>query len=294
MSKRSLAVSLLLASFLTTWLTSVTAADEPVQVRYKTAKVGDLDIFYREAGPKDAPTILLLHGFPTSSQMFRNLIPALADKYRVLRYDQRGHGGSQVTDPPYSFELLLEDARALLLALGIDKVHFCGLSMGGMTGQLFGAKYPGMLRSLTLCDTTSKMPDPTVWPARVKAARGDGMAALAPSTLERWFTAPYRAKARKEIERVGAMIAATPVEGFVGCCQAIEKLDQTHLLSGIKTPTLIIVGEDDPSTTVEHSEIIHGEIVGSKLVVLKNAAHLSNIEQAADFNKALRTFLDKH
>lgn len=259
-----------------------------------TIKANGVKIAYRFDGPENGPVVMLSNSLASNYTMWDAQIPALADKYRVLRYDQRGHGGSQVTDPPYSFELLLEDARALLLTLGIDKVHFCGLSMGGMTGQLFGAKYPGMLRSLTLCDTTSKMPDPTVWPARVKAARGDGMAALAPSTLERWFTAPYRAKARKEIERVGAMIAGTPVEGFVGCCQAIEKMDQTHLLSGIKTPTLIIVGEDDPSTTVEHSEIIHGEIVGSKLVVLKNAAHLSNIEQAAEFNKALRTFLDKH
>ena len=259
-----------------------------------TIKANGATIAYRLEGPENGPVVMLSNSLASNFTMWDAQIPALADKYRVLRYDQRGHGGSEATKPPYSFDLLLEDARALIEALGLGKVHFCGLSMGGMTGQLFGARYPGMLRSLILCDTSSRMPDPSIWDARIKAARGDGMASLAPSTLERWFTAPYRSKARREIERVGAMISATPVDGFVGCCNAIAAMDQTHLLAGIKTPTLIIVGADDPSTTVEHSEVIHREIVGSKLVVIENAAHLSNIEQAAEFNAALRAFLDKH
>jgi 3-oxoadipate enol-lactonase len=260
----------------------------------ETIKANGVEIAYRLDGPEAAPVVMLSNSLATNFTMWDAQMPALADRYRVLRYDQRGHGGSQATEPPYSFDMLLEDARGLLLALGIGKVHFCGLSMGGMTGQLFGAKYPGMLRSLVLCDTASKMPDPAAFNARIKVARGDGMASLAPSTLERWFTAPYRAKTKREMDRVGAMIASTPVEGFAGCCNAIAAMDQTHLLAGIKVPTLIIVGADDPGTTVAHSEIIHREIVGSKLVVLKNAAHLSNIEQAAGFNAALRTFLDKH
>ena len=259
-----------------------------------TIKANGVEIAYRLDGPESAPVVMLSNSLASNYTMWDAQIPALAGKYRVLRYDQRGHGGSQATEPPYSFDMLVEDARALIAALGLGKVHFCGLSMGGMTGQLFGAKYPQELRSLVLCDTASRMPDPSAFDARAEAARRDGMASLAPATLERWFTAPYRAKAKREVERVGTMIASTPVDGFVGCCKAIQAMDQTHLLAGIKTPTLIIVGADDPSTTVEHSEIIHREIVGSKLVVLKNAAHLSNIEQAADFNAALRAFLDKH
>ncbi len=259
-----------------------------------TIKANGVEIAYRLDGPESGPVVMLSNSLASNFTMWDAQLPALVDKYRVLRYDQRGHGGSQATKPPYSFDMLVEDARALIGALGLGKVHFCGLSMGGMTGQLFGAKYPGELRSLILCDTASRMPDPSAFDARVKAARGDGMASLAPATLERWFTAPFRAKAKREMERVGAMIASTPVDGFAGCCNAIAAMDQTHLLAGIKAPTLIIVGADDPSTTVAHSEIIHREIVGSKLVVLKNAAHLSNIEQAAEFNKTLRTFLDKH
>jgi 3-oxoadipate enol-lactonase len=259
-----------------------------------TIKANGADIAYRFDGPEDGPVVMLSNSLASNYGMWDAQIPALTSKYRVLRYDQRGHGGSEATDPPYSFDMLLDDAVGLLDALGIEKVHFCGLSMGGMTGQLFGAKYPERLRSLTLCDTASQMPDPTVWEDRIKMARGDGMAALAPSTLERWFTAPYRAKAPKEVARIEAMIANTPVEGFAGCCKAIEAMNQTHLLAGIKTPTLIVVGADDPSTTVAHSEVIHNEIRGSKLVVLDNAAHLSNIEQADGFNTALRAFIDKH
>lgn len=259
-----------------------------------TITVNGAKVAYQLDGPEHGPVVMLSNSLASNYTMWDAQIAALTDKYRVLRYDQRGHGGSQATKPPYSFDMLLDDARGLITALGIDKVHFCGLSMGGMTGQLFGARHPEMLRSLILCDTTSKFPDPSVWDDRIKAARGDGMASLVSPTLERWFTAPYRAKAPKEVARVGEMVASTPVDGFVGCSMAIQAMDQTHLLSGIKTPTLIIVGEEDPATTVAHSEIIHREIVGSKLVVLKDAAHLSNIEKANDFNKALRAFLDRH
>lgn len=259
-----------------------------------TIKANGATIAYRLEGPENGPVVMLSNSLATNFAMWDAQVPALTDKYRVLRYDQRGHGGSEATKPPYSFDLLLADARALIQALGLGKVHFCGLSMGGMTGQLFGAKHPEMLRSLVLCDTSSRMPGSGIWDARIKAARGEGMASLVPSTLERWFTVPFRDKAKREVERVGGMIAATPVDGYVGCCNAIAAMDQTHLLAGIETPTLIIVGADDPATTVEHSEVIHRAIAGSELVVLQNAAHLSNIEQTATFNAALRAFLDKH
>jgi 3-oxoadipate enol-lactonase len=259
-----------------------------------TIDANGVRIAYRLDGPQNGPVVMLSNSLATNFAMWDAQIPALSDKYRVLRYDQRGHGGSAATKPPYSFDLLLEDACALIRALDLGKVHFCGLSMGGMTGQLFGAKHPEMLRSLILCDTSSRMTDPSIWDARIKAARGEGMASLVPSTIERWFTASFRSKEKREVERVGGMIASTPVDGYVGCCNAIAAMDQTHLLAGIKTPTLIIVGADDPATTVEHSTIIHREIAGSELVVLQSAAHLSNIEQTAKFNAALRAFLDKH
>lgn len=260
----------------------------------ETIAANGIDMAYQLDGPPDGPVVMLSNSLATNNAMWDAQIPALTDKYRVLRYDQRGHGGTQGTAPPYSFDLLLEDAVGLMQTLDIDKVHFCGLSMGGMTGQLFGVKYPEKLHSLILCDTASEMRVPGMWEERIKIARADGMAALAPSTLERWFTAPYRATAKAEIERVGAMIEATSLDGFVGCAGAIEAMNHTPLLPQITTPTMVIVGADDPSTTVEHAEVIHREIKGSALVVLDQAAHLSNIEQAEAFNTALRSYIDKH
>jgi 3-oxoadipate enol-lactonase len=252
-----------------------------------------IDMAYRLDGPADGPVVMLSNSLATNHTMWDPQIPALTDRYRVLRYDQRGHGGTQPTEPPYSFDMLLEDAVGLMQALDIEKVHFCGLSMGGMTGQLFGAKHPDKLHSLILCDTASEMPMPEVWQDRINTAQQKGMNAVISGTLERWFTEAYRNAAADNTDRVGTMIATTPVDGFVGCCHAISKMNHTPLLAGIKTPTLVIVGADDPATTVEHAKVIHGEIDGSALVVLDEAAHLSNIEQADAFNTALRTHLDK-
>lgn len=253
-----------------------------------------IDICYALDGPKDGPVVMLSNSLASNLSMWDPQVSSFAENYRVLRYDQRGHGGTQATPPPYSFDLLLADAVALIRALGIDKVHFCGLSMGGMTGQLFGAKHPELLSSLILCDTASEMPNASMWDERVETARTQGMKALTPSTLERWFTEPFRKTSPSAIARVGEMIETTPVDGFAGCCNAIAAMNHTPLLKQIKTPTLVVVGEDDPSTTVAHAEIIHKEIAGSELQILKNAAHLSNIEQAVDFNIAVRDFLDKH
>lgn len=253
-----------------------------------------IDMCYQLDGPEDGPVLMLSNSLASNLSMWDPQVSSFTEKYRVLRYDQRGHGGTQATSPPYTFDLLLADAVALIRALGIAKVHFCGLSMGGMTGQLFGAKHPELLSSLILCDTASEMPNTAMWDERVGIARAQGMKALAPSTLERWFTESFREIAPSVMARVGAMIETTPVDGFAGCCNAIAAMNHTPLLKQIKTPTLVIVGEDDPSTTVEQAEAIHKEIAGSELHVLKYAAHLSNIEQAIDFNITVHDFLDKH
>jgi 3-oxoadipate enol-lactonase len=269
------------------------AGSEPMTQTTQTIKANGIDLCYALEGPEDAPVVMLSNSLASNLAMWDAQMAALADKYRVLRYDQRGHGGTQVTPPPYNFDLLVDDAVGLIQVLGFTKVHFCGLSMGGMTGQLFGVKYPELLSSLILCDTASQMPDPSIWDERIDAARNQGMTALAPATLERWFTAPYRETETGEIARVNDMIASTPVDGFIGCCNAIAAMNFTPILKDIRTPTLVIVGADDPSTTVEHSRIIHEAIDGSELCILDQAAHLSNIEQADAFNAALRAFLDK-
>ena len=221
-------------------------------------------------------------------------MPVLTEKYRVLRYDTRGHGGTEVTPGPYSFELLTEDAYALHQALGIQKTHFVGLSMGGMIGQLLAVRHPELLLSVTLCDTTSKMPHPEIWNDRIAAAQSGGVEAVVDGTLERWFTPAMHERDPDEIARIAAMIRGTAVEGFIANCHAIRELNQTDLLKNIKTPTLIIVGAEDPATTPEMSRIIHAEIGGSELAILPDASHLANVEQPAAFNDVLIPFLSKH
>lgn len=251
-------------------------------------------IHYRFDGPRDGPVVMLSNSLGSSTAMWDDQIDALTERYRVLRYDTRGHGDSEVTRGPYSIDLLARDARALLKALSIERLHYVGLSMGGMIGQRLAASWPDMLRSLTLCDTASEMNNPDMWAERVHVAEEEGLEASVDGTMERWFTAPFRAACKDEVARVAAQFRKTPVEGYVGCCHAIAEMNQTAMLAQIVTPTLVIVGADDPATPVAEAERLHAGIAGSALVVLENAAHLSNIEQADGFNRVLREFLDRH
>jgi 3-oxoadipate enol-lactonase len=168
--------------------------------------------------------------------------------------------------------------------------------MGGMIGQTFALKYPGIFTTLVLADTTSRMPAEALptWQDRIRIAQEKGMKPLVEPTLGRWFTEPYRKAAPQTMQRIGLLIGTTPVAGYVGCCHAIPKINLTSRLKEIRTPILIIVGEDDPGTPVAMSKEIHENAPGSKLVVLPKAAHLSNIEQSAAFNRALDEFLKAH
>jgi 3-oxoadipate enol-lactonase len=217
----------------------------------------------------------------------------LEPHFQVLRYDMRGHGDSDAPDGAYTLELLVEDAVALLDALSIARVHFVGLSIGGMIGPGLGLSYGDRLKSLTLCDTSAIMPDEAqpILQERIAAAREDGMADQVAGTLERWFTPQYLQENPPEVEMIRRQVAATPLAGYIGCSEALRGLNYLGRLSAIKLPTLIMVGEEDPGTPVAASEAIHERIVGSRLVILPSARHLSNIEQADLFNQSLIDFL---
>ena len=248
---------------------------------------------YTLEGPAAAPVVTLSHSLATTLHMWDGQVPALAERYRVLRYDTRGHGGTDAPGGPYTLELLAEDARALLRALGILRTHFVGLSMGGMIGQVLGIQSPELLQSLALCDTSSRVPPEarTMWEERVRVAEAQGMEPHVETTLARWFTAPFREQHPERVAPVAAMIRATKPAGFAGCCQAIKMLDLTDRIAAITTPTLIIVGAEDAGTPVAASRTIHERIRGSELVILPSASHLSNIEQPEAFNRALLGFL---
>jgi 3-oxoadipate enol-lactonase len=257
--------------------------------------VNGISVNYTLEGPTSGPVITMSNSLASNLSMWDPQIPGLTSRYRVLRYDTRGHGGTDAPPGPYSLDELTEDVRVLLQALGIGRTHFVGLSMGGMIGQIMALKYPQMLQSLALCDTMSRVPTEAkpMWDDRIHAAETRGMEALVESTLARWFTEPFRQKGSPVLDQVRTMIRTTPTRGYAGCCHAIAALNLTDRLKAIALPTLIIVGEDDPATPVAASRMIHEQIKGSDLVILQSAAHLSNLEQPQAFNQALTAFLQR-
>lgn len=259
--------------------------------------VNGININYRIDGPQGAPWVTLSNSLGTTYHMWDAQMDALTQQYRVLRYDKRGHGGTEVPAGPYSFELLADDVFALLEALDISHTHFIGLSMGGMTGMTMALKNPAVLRTLVLCDTASEDPlgDPALWQERIDAIRAGGsMDALVEATLQRFLT-PETIRTRPQVaDAVREMVRNTPMQGYIACCQAIAKLDLTGRLSQIGVPTLVVVGADDPATTVAMAEDIHQRIPGSELAVLQGAAHLSNLDQTAAFNDTVLAFLARH
>jgi 3-oxoadipate enol-lactonase len=256
-------------------------------------KVNGLTVNYEIAGT--GPWVTLSHSLACDLHMWDEQMDALTQKFQVLRYDTRGHGKSEAPAGPYTLDALADDAHGLLTALGIKETHWAGLSMGGMIGQTFALKYPGIFRSMVLADTTSRYPADAAaaWADRIQTAQTKGMAAVVDGTLARWFTEPYRKSNPPAVARVGASIRATPVAGFVGCCHAIPKINVTPRLKEIACPTLVIVGEQDPGTPVAMAREIHAAKPGSELVIIPSAAHLSNIEQPQAFNAALLGFLER-
>jgi 3-oxoadipate enol-lactonase len=254
-------------------------------------KANGININYELTGPASAPVVTLSHSLAADLSMWDPQMKVLTEKHRVLRYDMRGHGGTDVSEGPYSLEGLAADVHALLLALGIKQTHFIGLSIGGMIAQLFALQHPGMLRSLILCDTSSQLPQEAkvLFEERIRTAKTLGMEAHVEPTMERWFTKTFRST--PAADRIRALIRRTDPRGFIGCSYAIMGLNLTSRLSSIRLPTLITVGEEDPGTPVAAARTIHEKIKGSELVILKSASHLSNIEQAAAFNQAVTSFL---
>jgi 3-oxoadipate enol-lactonase len=259
------------------------------------AKINDTQIHYEIEG-ESGPWVVLSHSLACSVRMWDEQVALLRSRYRVLRFDTRGHGASDAPPGPYTLDQLAGDLHGLLATLDVKQPHFVGLSLGGMIGMTYALKHPGAFRSLALCDTTSRIPAEAkpIWEGRIKTAESQGLEPLVQPTLERWFTEPFRKLRPDMMKRVGELIRNTPVPGYIGCCQAIMKLDLTDRIGGIRCPTIVIVGDQDVGTPVAMSETIHKQISSSKLVILKDASHLSNLEQPEAFNSALDRFLAAH
>jgi len=252
-----------------------------------------IDIHYRITG--SGPWVTLSHSLACDLSMWDEQVAQLSARYTVLRFDSRGHGGSGAPSGPYTLEQMADDVVGLLDALGIERTHFVGLSMGGMIAQHVALKAPERLASLVLAGTSSRLPPEVlpVWQERIRTASEQGMEAMVEPTLQRWFTAPYRASHPHVMARIAALIRATPLAGFVGCCHAVPRIDVTARLRGLEMPALILVGDQDGGTPPSMAQEMHEAIAGSRFEVIADASHLSNIEQADRFNALLADFLGR-
>jgi 3-oxoadipate enol-lactonase len=254
------------------------------------AEFGDVRIHYQWDGPENAPVVMLSNSLGTDFSMWDAQVAAWSKKFRVLRYDTRGHGQSSVTPGPYSIQQLGCDVAALMDALGVGRAHFCGLSMGGQTGMWLAGNAPERLGKLVLCNTGAKIGTPESWGARVEAVKKGGMKGLAPSVIERWFTAGFRAKEPDRVAAIQALLEKTSPEGYIANCEAVRDFDYRERVDKIAVPTLVISGSGDTTTPPADGRFIAEQITGARFVEL-NAAHLSNIEDEARFTKEVGDFL---
>ena len=247
-------------------------------------------------GDPGAPALVLSNSLGTTLEMWEPQVPALSQRYRVIRYDTRGHGGSPVTPGPYTFDDLGQDVLALLDALGVQKAAFCGISMGGHAGLWLGVHASDRLNGLAVCNSAARIGSAQAWAERaamVRQAGPEGMRALADSAPGRWFTPDFVQRHGSVVQRAQEWIASIAPEGYAACCEALGASDLRGELARIATPTLLLAGDSDPVTTVADAQAMQAGIAGAELAVVP-ASHLSNLEAPQAFEAAVLDFLARH
>jgi 3-oxoadipate enol-lactonase len=234
---------------------------------------------YDATGADDAPVLVLGSSLGTSRTMWQPQLEPLAAHFRVVRYDHLGHGASPVPAGPYSIEMLGARLVALLDALNLDAVSYAGVSLGGMVGMWLAAHHPERVRRLALLCTSAHLPPEQDWHDRARTARTSGTAALAGTVAARWFTPDFAAAHPEVVRPAEAGLAATPDEGYAGCCEAIAAMDQRPLLPQITAATLVVAGADDPATPPPHGQLIAESVPGARFEVVPRAAHLANLQR---------------
>lgn len=241
----------------------------------------------RVEGPEGAPVVVLSGSLGTELGVWDAQVAALAGRFRVVRYDHRGHGRSPVPRGPYALEDLGRDLLALLDRLGLERVSLCGLSLGGLVGMWAASEAAQRFERLILACTSSRFAPPEQWHERAATVRARGVAAVADAVLGRWFTPAFRARAPETVERMARMLVSTPAEGYAGCCEALAAADARARLRAIRAPTLVIAGANDPATPPDRARLMKDEIREAELVVLPEAAHLASVECPEAFTEAL-------
>lgn len=252
-------------------------------------KNGD-KIHYALSGTTNAPVIVFSNSLGANLSMWDSQLPKVEKKFRVLRYDTRGHGQSSVTPGPCSIEQLARDVLALLDALQIQRANFCGLSMGGMIGMWLGINAPERLSKLVLCNTAARIGTAESWNARIEMVRKSGMKTVAAAVAERWFSPDFRARSPQSVAKAQSMLENSPPDGYSACCAAIRDMDQRAAISAIRVPTLVITGANDPVTPPADGHFLAEQIPNARYAEL-DTAHLSNVEASAEFTSELMRFL---
>ncbi len=263
------------------------------QVSGGQSEINGIRYNYVRQGKDGAPWITFAHALANNLSLWDDVANNLADRFRILRVDHPGHGGSSAIPGPYSFDMLIENAIGLWDALGIEESHWVGLSIGGMMGYGMAARHPGRVLSLTACDSRPDAPPDYAdyFQYRIDTARNEGMDALAQSSVERWFTPASIEANTAAVEKVRAMVRATDPVGHEGCCEALKLLSFGPELAAIKAPTLILGGELDKGAPVDVLAETAAKIAGAKHVVIPGAGHITALENPEAFQAALDTFL---
>lgn len=254
------------------------------------AKLPDVQLYYEWSGPEHLPVLVFSNSLGTNLRMWDPQVEGFTKHFRLLRYDTRGHGQSGVPPGTYTIEELSRDVVRLLDVLQLDRVYFCGLSMGGMTGIFLGANAPNRFHKLVLCNSAAKIGTAEAWNARIQAVRNGGMKAVASAVIERWLTPVFRSSHPAEAQLALAMLEAANPQGYMACCAAVRDMDQRQILDKICVPCLALTGTYDPVTPPADAQFLKESIPGAKYAEVA-AAHLSNIEARDDFNRHVLQFL---
>ena len=256
------------------------------------AQINGIDVFYKLDGNPQKPAIIFSNSLGTDQTMWDGQIRNLENDYFIIRYDTRGQGNTAAPHGPYSLAMLSKDVLSLLDFLGIEKVIFCGISMGGLIGQYLGIHAPSRISKLIIANTAAKIGNHQAWSDRAELVRKTGLSSIADSAPSRWFTPEFYSQALKLVNGLVVKIKNSNPEGYASCCDALAVADLREEISKISMPTLIFAGINDPVTTVSDAQFLGKSIKGSHLVQL-DASHISNIEAQFEFNSELLNFLKK-
>jgi 3-oxoadipate enol-lactonase len=247
-------------------------------------------IWYTIDGRDDAPAVLLLHSLGTSHALWDEQLPALVDRFRLIRYDTRGHGKSTAPPGEFTIEQLGRDALAVLDGAGADKAAVCGVSIGGLTSVWLGQHAAPRVTRLVLANTAARIGTPEIWSDRIRFVRENGIEITAEHAMLRWFTDEFRAQHAEVVARYLAIARSCPLESYLGACAALRDTDLRRDLHRVIAPTLVVAGSEDVSTTVADGAYLRDNIPNARMEVL-DAAHLSNVGRPAEFTALLDEFL---